>query len=1320
LSETSSQTSPPPPKAAQPSRRWARRGFVALLFLFVALLISVMGSVGYLQTDSGGARVRQFALDFAKDTLQGELELTELSLDGDRLVLRGLKLKDPEGNLVAELEELTARVSLPALARGHVVLSEAKLRQPRLYLVQDERGLNLSRAIAARKPKPEEPNSPSSLVFRLKDFTLEDGLVDFQQEAPHPLRHLRLEGLSATGKARVQGPREEVEANLALTGTSKAALPGPVSLTLSVLKQKEKSQASVDLEVAGAKVDVTATMNGSGNGPGNGKDVSLNLRTLVLEPSAVRALLPTYPLRQTVSLTGKAALLEGVAQSDLLLSAGSARVTIKGSADVNTKRTDGFFVTGRSINLAELFEGGPPTTLALDLSAKGGGTTLENLGGEFHLSMPSTRFEGQSFGPVRVEATARAGRFKISELFASLPGLSLKGSGQGNLERLDVSGTLDATDLSVLAQVASRLSGQTLPQLSGTGALTFALKGPPAHAALSLQGDFAKLRYDDTGVQGLSLSASLADVQRPLEAQAKLKAREVSLGARHFKDVAATLTTRGRELEADFSTQGLSDLVLHVGGELEKSGGGFLLSALALRYPEAEWTLQAPARVTFAGGDTRAEAIALAAGPQRLTVQGFKQGARFDAAVDVEKLNLGRLPKAFIDPTLRLAGELDLHLRAQGTTAKPVVDARVSLRDGTYRNHQGLGLLLDGRYETDRAVGTLSATSRLAAADATFDVPVQGFVKRRPEPLRLTLDVHEFQVAPVLRELGREAPYDGRVRAQVVVTGTAKEPRVRTWMKGRALTAEALPKVLSPPDVDLVLESAPDAKLLGRLDLDMPGSTGTFTLRTPYTVAELMTRVPSREEAMAAPVELDADVQGLDLAWVHALGLGPELQGKLSARAEARGSAQAPTVNAQVDVVGLSANNLPPMKVALGVVAGPQRVEALLSADRPGLPLARVRAGLGGPLASLIAGTGMETLPLTVDGTVGPVATSELRPLSLAVDAASVAGVDLEERRAKQVNAVVVAHLTGQGTLGAPKLALTARAGEIRVGNACVGAAVVDYRYEDAKSLLQAVMRSQGNGLLTLNGTVGLDLSYPALKQGLATDGAPVTASLKAKDFDLSLFNGLVPKTRDLAGKLRADATVGGKVGGLDYKADVEWQDGRVATTGYGEYKQVHLRLLADPAVIRLEDLSAQSGGGSLKLGVNAQRNVDGRYVLSGKADFKRFPLVYDDQLEAVATLAPTFQGTLDDDVMDVTVNLPETDVELPEVERKDLQDLDRPDDVLLVKKGQYLDKKRAKQLAEKRQEQARASSPPTPGSPPSSAAGSPAVPESAKPPGEE
>src|SRR5262249_28812041 len=154
----------------------------------------------------------------------------------------------------------------------------------------------------------------------------------------------------------------------------------------------------------------------------------------------------------------------------------------------------------------------------------------------------------------------------------------------------------------------------------------------------------------------------------------------------------------GRELSADITARGLTDLSLHVGGMVDKDRKGIALSHLRLQYPEATWSLEHPTHVTFGEGVVHADELSLTAADQRLVLRGGLRGTHLDADAQIQRLRLDRLPRAFVPSSLGLGGVLDAAVTAHGSTDRPVVDAKVALHGGEIETLHGLDLDLDAQY----------------------------------------------------------------------------------------------------------------------------------------------------------------------------------------------------------------------------------------------------------------------------------------------------------------------------------------------------------------------------------------------------------------------------------------------------------------------------------------------------------------------------------------------------------------------------------------------------------------------------------------------
>ena len=291
MSTTPSTVSSPPP--APPRRRWGRRLLWGLLGLLGLVLVLVTGALIYVTTPPGEARLRAFAVEQANKQLSGRVEIGGLDLKLLSVDLTGVKLYDPEGELVAEVGRVRTRVPLLPLLGKHVILRDAHLEQPHLFLHQDAQGLNLSRAITPRTPAPPEPEKqdtqPGTLRFTLEDFHLEGGAVDFVAEGTDGTsRELRLDGLDAQAAASWVSATEALNATLDATAHLARPLDGPVRLSFKAQGAGQKMDATVDFGAPGLGLQASGGTEGE-------KQLHATLQTLSLAPESDARSCPPTP-----------------------------------------------------------------------------------------------------------------------------------------------------------------------------------------------------------------------------------------------------------------------------------------------------------------------------------------------------------------------------------------------------------------------------------------------------------------------------------------------------------------------------------------------------------------------------------------------------------------------------------------------------------------------------------------------------------------------------------------------------------------------------------------------------------------------------------------------------------------------------------------------------------------------------------------------------------------------------------------------------------------------------------------------------------------
>jgi hypothetical protein len=164
-----------------PTKRAALIAIGVLGALITLVVIGVGATLLALRTDWGGERLRRQIVSRANARIQGHLEIKRLSFGGNRLVVWGVALRDPEGQMVAQIARTEVDVSLSRVLHKELRLTAVEIESPVLDLIAGEQGLNLSRAMAPQKATKKKPTAPSARttkegwVIRLDRFALTGG-----------------------------------------------------------------------------------------------------------------------------------------------------------------------------------------------------------------------------------------------------------------------------------------------------------------------------------------------------------------------------------------------------------------------------------------------------------------------------------------------------------------------------------------------------------------------------------------------------------------------------------------------------------------------------------------------------------------------------------------------------------------------------------------------------------------------------------------------------------------------------------------------------------------------------------------------------------------------------------------------------------------------------------------------------------------------------------------------------------------------------------------------------------------------------------------
>ncbi len=1252
-------------------RRWLKRVGRVLLVLAAMTMALLVGVWVFVTTPPGERMVRDRLVQALDEALPGNVEIGTLDLSLRELIVEDIALRDPEGEVVARIGRLQVVVDLGSIVRRRLVLPLVRIEDLAADVVQDERGLNLVRAVHKVREELGQPTRPLDLTVEVKRFELLRSNVRLRQSTTEALAEdLRLNALEAKGAVTFETLSSRLRGQLALDGHFTEPLEAPLSLRADF--DHAARSTDVDATLGLADLALESTLKGAPE-----KDaLTLAVQSLTLPHETVRAFVPVWPLLADADVKGTLGQDGNWYVSDLRLGAGEATAEVKGRVDVARLRAEGLDVQARGVDLSKLVENGPASDLALSLTGNVQGTSLQTLQGELSLRMPTSTIDGHPFGPVSLQAQASEGTFALSELDVRVPGAQLTGGGEGTLERLRFDGKFTASDLGLLGRTLGRVVRPEGLPLSGRGELTVGLQGPLDGPGLHARGRFSSLRWEDVRVTGLGIDAKVGDVRRPLDADARLRIDTLRLGERQFQDVRGDVVTRGRNLSADLTARGLAEVGLRVQGLLDEDRHGLRIDGFALRYPEARWSLERPAHLRFADGDLRLEPLWLQSERQRLGVDGTLLGNRLDVRAAVENFALTGLPPALLPSSLAdgtLGGEVSARVNLGGTTARPTVEAQVQLRNGSWQKFEDMGLELAARYADDQVEGRIRLLALASQVEGTFTLPVSGLLNRSRKPLRADLAIAPTRLESLFSSFGLDPGLSGSAAATIQVEGSAAEPRVRIVVDGDEVRQREGP----PGDLNVIVESSEEGPLVVRIDLTTMGSQSFFLARTPWVAGQFLTGPVTGRMFIEEPVEAEASFRQVPLAAAHAWGLIPaKLDGTVSISLQANGPIRSPQGKLHVTVRDAAAEGLSPVDAYATVTAGEDSVRSTLAVLRGPQRLVDLEATLGGSLGELFARADPTTIEMLVDGQVGPVRLTELQALL------EPESEEPQPAQRLRPDGVITSVVNLRGNLDNPKGLITAHVDRLGIGDAAVGKVDLDLRYGDGRAHTQVQLTSAKGGRLGVDGSAQVDLSASGLFRGVDWGQVPVKARIEANAFDPSFLSGVTALVREVGGRIDGSARIEGPLFAPEFRGRLAWEDGRVALMGFGQYRNVQLRLRGTNEALVLENFSLQSGGGRAQVAVRADRQGD-LYQLSGDGVLEQFPLVFDDQLQAILSGRFGISGEASRAQLFVrNLSIPELHVELPEVRRKDLQPLERPDDVILVRRGEPLYKRRAQQVA--------------------------------------
>lgn len=1291
------------------------RGSVHLLLALLAsiLLLAVL-LLATLRTPWGSTWALGQALPRLNAHLRGQVEVERIRIGIAQLALDGLVLRDPAGATVASVEHLEVHLSPWRLLRRRVRLLEVHIRRPELHLVIDGEGRsNLASAIAGRGPGKEAGGEEHEAQprrgrwsFRLDDLSIEQGRFSLhdQRADAGPTGQVELRLDHAHADANLDQARGTLAVHVNAQG--ELAAPWQVPFRLAVQGagaapgQVGELRARVELELADSTLAVQARARLAERAAPMGlAGVSAKLERLRVQPALLRALLPGWPLRVPVELTGDAGW-QGAGEAvhvDLAFQAADARLTLAARGNLRESQVDALTVSARRIDLSRLVDGGPASDLSFVIEAHGRGRTSSELRGEATVEVPAGTLGGRRAGPIRAQVSAAQGRMRLTNLAAELPGTTVVAAGQGRGERVEVHGTVDVRDLAVLADSLG-LAHDQRPR--GRGRIAFALTQARQRTSLHLTGDFGDLVWKQVSARSARLELDSPDVRRPLASDLALTIPQARVGTEEVAGLALHWRGSGSRLASRLSLQRPGRVALAVDGDWRADHRRLTIHRLHLDLPRERWALRAPAELFVDQERIGLRSFALSAAPdQTIAVDLDKRGPRIDASLSLGRVDLQRLPQPRL-PTGPLAGRLSVLARLHQQGAARRLWARVDLDEGRVGRVGGVQGSAEGQLDRGRVALSLDLSALAARVSGKLDAPL-AWPPRPGVPIAGQVqvsadDLHRVVaglVAPVVaalpgsmgkapRSSGALGSLAGRLTASATVEGTPDEPRLTIKAEGSGIRYQG--KALGDLHLDLAARDQPTERqterqpLVLRLELSgqpAPQGLGSLAveLESSLSLPRLVRDRPALAQWLAGRFRADVHVHHLDLPALAALSRDPRLEGRLtSGELDLDGRIEGPLHGArgQVDVAlsGIGAHGVPPTDAALHLALGDD-VRAELQVRRRGAQLVSADATVRSPLGNLLSLATAQRAPIDLHATLGPLEWQH-------------AGVVSDVGTPRLLRGRMLARLDVTGTLQHPRARCLAKVPDVRLDQRPAGAAAALVEYRDGSLDTDLSLVSLNGGRLLARASLEADLGYPALLRLPAAAALPVRAELRATQFDLGPLSGLTPALRTVAGLLEADLTVSGTLADPRPSGRVEWKDGTLTVAGLGEYQHIHLLVHGDQNQLAVDELRADSGRGHARLTGAAVHQPRGGYQVHTDLRVDKFPAYVEGQVLANVSLQAAAQSELSRRHLRSQLKIGSARVALTDVKRKHLEPLSQPGDVILVDRGQPVNPTQAHKLA--------------------------------------
>lgn len=1220
-----------------------------LLGLAAAAGVALSAAVLVASSPAGRPIVARAIIRRLDEAVAGSLQLDGVAvLPRGGVELHGLRVYAPSGQRVLSVAKARVFVDVTGL-RDRTVGLALELDGPDVDLSREPDGtLAIARAFEPARAAPPEPPGAAAAgpdwTLRLTSLVVKDGSVRWPREGAADVDargvDVRLAGEYGPRGGFVDGRlRGRLDAPMAAPVALEvsATLDGP-RLSVPVLTARVGDDA---LDLVGV-ADLAHRTGRAALRLGLARGGAAALVPQGVDLGAVRASAYAESDGRVLTVAAHAAPGDGVE--------GRADVAVAVHVDPGA-RAAGFDVSADRLDPSRIVSFAPRGEVTVSARGAASGTGLDDLRGRLDVDLARSTLGGGEVGPARVVASARGGAIQVTSLDASAPGLRARGALSWRpTGAIGGDVTLDVADLARAARNVARFAGVAPPAVSGRGRAVVALSGTTAAPAAR-----ATLAAPALGAGGLSLAGVRVDADLSGSLQAPAARVDASAARAAIGDteasavlVRATLADGEGRILASASVPRLGEdpVSLEARGRAGPGRRTVELSELVLGYPGTRFALVRPAVLTLAGPSV--DRLELAAGPQRLGVEGGIVHGAIEARLWAAHLDLAGLPRGFLPEGTGLAGDLSLEARATGTARRPSVAGSLTLAGASFRGLDGLQALGNFRWSAaDRRIAGDVGVVRAAGGsiEVSADLPTSFGAARAAEPVAASVQAEALPAAEILDALGATLPADGRVGLAATLAGTVGAPALRAtaevqdgaWddLDGLAIRID----VADPGDrarAELAVDR--DGAPLARADAEVPLDVATLLARTAATARSLRT----------APLVAHASVPGADLSRVAGLlGLPERLAGRLEAAVELGGTIAAPRGRATASLAQGTIGGWTDVDATAAADLSASRTEISASASLAGARALEASAVLGAPVERLAAAGGLGRAPL------------QARVVIPRIDVARAAGTALP------LAGTVEAQATVAGTLARPEIDARADGADLAVRGKPLGAVRATARYAAGSASAELSLQGAAGGTLRAVASLRADLGLGAPPVRLAD--APATARVTATGLDLGIVPALAPGVvRTASGVVSLDLAASGPLGTLRPRGSVRLADGRFAVTEYGEWTGVTLDATLGDDDIVVTRLAGRRGAGTLEASGSVRGLETGTGRIEAHATAHRLSVLHAGMELATFDLQADATGTVKGRTIDATVTIPKGTVRLPKQTPRALQSIEpRPDIVV-------------------------------------------------------